>query len=144
MPDQAPIASAKRELATKIVAAYVRRNQIGADQIPTLISTVHQAIIGLGKPVREAAGTRTPAVPIRQSVERDYVICLECGWRGKMLRRHLSTSHGSGVQEYRNRWNLRPEHPLIAPGYSELRSTMARELGLGRPRRAARDALDSA
>ena len=82
MSDDQPAVSANRELATRIVAAYVRRNQIGADQIPTLISTVHQALTGLGKPEPETAGPRAPAVPIRQSVRRDYVVCLECGWRG--------------------------------------------------------------
>jgi predicted transcriptional regulator len=134
MSDDQPPVSANRELATRIVAAYVRRNQIGSDQIPTLISTVYQALTGLGKPTPETA-TRTPAVPIRQSVRRDYVVCLECGWRGLMLRRHITTAHGLTAEEYRSRWNLPWEHPMVAPAYSEHRSGLAKQLGLGRGRR---------
>ena len=132
MSDDQPHVSANRELATRIVAAYVRRHQIGGDQIGTLISTVHQALAGLGKAEPEAAGPRTPAVPIRQSVRRDYVVCLECGWRSLMLRRHLATAHGLTAEEYRTRWNLPWEHPLVAPAYSERRSGLAKQLGLGR------------
>ena len=138
MPDEAPSGSLDRELATKIVAAYVRRNQIGSDQLATLISTVHQALAGLGKPAAEVNEKRTPAVPIRQSVRRDYVVCLECGWRGQMLRRHLATGHGLSVDQYRARWNLPREHPITAPGYSERRSGVAKQIGLGR-RRASRE-----
>jgi hypothetical protein len=94
MSNHPPAPWANRELATKIVAAYVRRNQIGADQIPTLVSSVYQALAALGKPEDEATGPRTPAVPTRQSVRRDYVVCLECGWRGQTLRRHITTAHG--------------------------------------------------
>ena len=72
----------------------------------TLISTVHQALAGLGKQPPETGGERTPAVPIRRSVHRDYVVCLECGWRGLMVRRHLATGHGLTVEQYRARWNL--------------------------------------
>jgi predicted transcriptional regulator len=130
------------ELTTNIVAAYVRRNQIGADQLPVLISTVHQALIGIGKLATEANEKRIPAVPIRRSVHRDYVVCLECGWRGQMLRRHL-TGHGLSVDQYRARWNLSREHPLTAPSYSERRSGFAKQLGLGRRRRASREERES-
>ena len=81
MADEPPSPILDRELTTNIVAAYVRRNQIGADQLPVLIATVHQTLVGLGKPATEANRERTPAVPIRRSVHRDYVVCLECGWR---------------------------------------------------------------
>src|SRR2546423_1022758 len=91
MPDDPPSPTLDTELTTNIVAAYVRRNQIGADQLPILISTVHQALATLGKPVAELDRERTPAVPIPRSVHRDYIVCLECGWRGKMLKRHLRT-----------------------------------------------------
>jgi hypothetical protein len=98
MPDEPPPPTLDRELTSDIVSAYVRRNQIGADQLPVLISTVHQALATVGKPVAELDRERTPAVPIRRSVHRDYVVCLECGWRGQMLRRHLATSlKGSGL-----------------------------------------------
>jgi len=135
MPEAQPSALLDRELAAKIVAAYVRCNQVGADQLGTLISTVHQALASLGKAVAELNEERTPAVPIRRSVHRDYVVCLECGWRGQMLRRHLMTSHGLSVDQYRARWNLPREHPITAPGYSERRSGLAKQIGLGRGRR---------
>jgi predicted transcriptional regulator len=139
MPYETPSASLVRELTTRIVAAYVRRNQVGADQLATLISTVHQALAGLGKPATET-GERTPAVPIRRSVHRDYVVCLECGWRGQMLRRHLATGHGLSVDQYRAHWNLPREHPITAPGYSERRSGLAKQIGLGRGRRPSSQA----
>ena len=92
MPDEPPTTSANRDLAVKIVSAYLRRNQVAGDQIGTLISTVHQGPADLGKPATEAIVERTPAVSIRRSVHRDYVVCLECGWRGKMVRRHVDRS----------------------------------------------------
>lgn len=128
MPEESHSTDVDRELATKIVAAYVRRNQIGADQIGTLISTVHQALAGVGKPAEEQL---TPAVPIRRSVQHDRVICLECGWAGKMLRRHIS-GHRMSADEYRRRWSLSAEHPLVAPAYAEVRSAFAKQVGLGR------------
>ena len=132
MPDEPSSASVDRELATKIVAAYVRRNQVATDQISTLISTVHQALASLGKPAAEPE--RAPAVPIRQSVRRSYVVCLDCGWRGQMLRRHITAAHGLSVEDYRARWSLPTDHALTAPAYSEHRSTMAKQIGLGRVR----------
>jgi predicted transcriptional regulator len=128
------------ELTTNIVAAYARRNQIGADQLPILISTVHQALASLGKPVAQFDRERTPAVPIRRSIHRDYVVCLECGWRGKMLRRHLASGHELSVEQYRVRWNLPREHPMTAPSYSEQRSSLAKQIGLGRGRGRGRSA----
>jgi predicted transcriptional regulator len=122
-----------------IVAAYVRHNQIGADQLPIVISTVHQALAGLGKSKAETEMERTPAVPIRRSVHRDYVVCLECGWRGQMLKRHITTGHGLTVAQYRARWNLSRAHEITAPGYSERRSGLAKQIGLGRGRRASRE-----
>ena len=130
------------ELTTNIVAAYVRRNQIGADQLPILISTVHQALASLGKPVAQFDRERTPAVPIRRSIHRDYVVCLECGWRGKMLRGHLASGHQLSVEQYRVRWNLPREHPMTAPSYSEQRSSLAKQIGLGRGRSASREEPD--
>ena len=101
MPDEQP-----SEFTAKIVAAYVRRNQVQPDQLAVLISTVHQALARLGEPPTEPVVERTPAVSIRRSVHRDYVVCLDCGWRGQMLRRHVTTAHGLTVEEYRARWNL--------------------------------------
>ena len=142
MPDESHSTDVDRELATKIVAAYVRRNQIGADQIGTLISTVHQALVGAGKPAAKPEEL-TPAVPIRRSVQHDRVICLECGWGGKMLRRHIS-GHGMSTDEYRRRWSLSAEHPLVAPAYAEFRSAFAKQVGLGRRRGRGRSVKGAA
>jgi predicted transcriptional regulator len=130
MPDENPPMTFDRDLVTKIVVGYVRRNQIATNEIGTLISTVHQALASAGKPT-EATEERTPAVSIRRSVRRDRVICIECGWSGKMLRRHI-TGHGLSVDQYRRRWNLSSEHPLVAPAYAEFRSAFAKQAGLGR------------
>jgi predicted transcriptional regulator len=143
MPEELSPGSLDRELTASIVAAYVRRNQVGSDQLGELISTVHRALSGLGKPAPEAEGERTPAVPIRRSVHRDYVVCLECGWRGQMLKRHVATGHGLSVDQYRARWNLTREHLMTAPGYSERRSSLAKQIGLGRGRRSPREAPPS-
>jgi predicted transcriptional regulator len=137
MPDEQPTTSVNRALAAKIVGAYLRRNQIAPDQLASLISTVHHSLGSLGKPAAEAFVERTPAVSIRRSVHRDYVICLDCGSKAQMLRRHLMTAHGLTVEEYRARWKLPADHPLTAPGYSERRSTMAKQIGLGRGGRRA-------
>jgi predicted transcriptional regulator len=135
MSDDQPTAPANRELAARIVAAYVRRNQVGFDQIPALILTVHQALVGLRKPEPKDVGPRIPAVSLRQSVRPDYLVCLDCGRRSKMLRRHLTDTHGLSTDDYRKRWNLRSDYPMVAPAYSERRSELAKQLGLGRGRR---------
>lgn len=137
MPDETPAAQTNRALTAEIVAAYARRNQIATDQLASLISTVHRALANLGKPETETLAERKPAVSARQSVQRDYVVCMDCGWRGKMLRRHLTAAHGLTIDEYRARWHLKPDHPVTAPGYSERRSTMAKQIGLGRGRTPA-------
>jgi len=129
-------ASAERERTAQIVAAYLRHHKLSGDQLPSLISEVHQTLGRLGKEP-EPFVERTPAVPIRRSVQRDSVVCLECGKTGRTLRRHLTLRHGLSPAEYRARWKLRPEHPLTAPGYSEQRSAMAKQLGLGRAGRSA-------
>ena len=84
----------------------------------------------------EAPAALVPAVPIRRSVQRDMVICLDCGWKGKMLRRHLTTRHGLSAEDYLKRWGLAGDHPLTAPAYSAQRSTLAKQLGLGRGSRS--------
>jgi len=138
MPDEQPPGLVNRELAAKLVAEYVRRNQIASDQLPTLIETVRQALWRLGAPAEVVGPERAPAVPIRRSVTRDAVVCLECGWKGRTLRRHLTTRHGLGVDQYRSRWKLRPDHPITAPSYSERRSAMARDIGLGQRGKGSR------
>ena len=125
-----------RHRTAEIVVAYLRHNQLPTDQLAALISGVHHALGNLGK-VPELVEERSPAVPIRRSVQRNVVVCLDCGWRGHMLRRHLVARHGLSPDQYRVRWNLRPEHPLTAPEYSERRSAMAKQLGLRRGRPSA-------
>jgi predicted transcriptional regulator len=120
---------------TKIVRSYLRHHIVGASQLPDLITSVHRSLSELGLPalVEEVL---TPAVSVRQSVRHDYVVCLECGYRGKTLRRHITTRHGLSREEYLRRWGLQPDHPLTAPAYSERRSTLAKQLGLGRKPKA--------
>jgi predicted transcriptional regulator len=143
MPDETetPPTSTNRDLAVTVVSAYLRRNQVAADQLASLISTVHQALADLGGPAEEAPVERTPAVSIRRSVQRDYVVCIECGWRGKMVRRHLGTAHGLSIEQYRARWSLPHDHAMTAPAYSERRSTMAKQIGLGRTREAPAETM---
>ena len=118
-------------LTARIVESYVRHHTVGTGQVSELITSVHGALAQLGRP-NQPEEVLTPAVSVRRSVHRDYVICLDCGYRGKTLRRHISTRHGLSGDEYRQRWGLRGSHRLTAPAYSERRSTLAKELGLGR------------
>src|ERR1700704_3638359 len=120
------------ELTAEIVSSFLRNNKLPSDQVAPLISTVHKAIVGLGKPMPENNEPGEPAVPIRRSVTPNSVVCLECGWRGKTLGRHLSSRHDLTRDLYRVRWRLSPQHPLTAPAYSEQRSALAKQLGLGR------------
>jgi predicted transcriptional regulator len=114
-----------------IVSSYVRHHSVRPEQLPDLITAVHHALGQLGQPVR-ADEVLTPAVSVRRSVQHDYVVCMDCGYRGKTLRRHISTRHGLDRDEYLKRWGLRNDHPLTAPAYSERRSTLAKAVGLGR------------
>ena len=118
-------------LTTKIVSSYVMHHTIGADQVSELITSVHRALGQLGQPV-QTQEVLAPAVSVRRSVRHDYVVCLDCGYRGKMLRRHISTRHGLNRGDYLMRWGLKRDHSLTAPGYSEQRSMLAKERGLGR------------
>ena len=120
-----------QQLTATIVGSYVRHHTVGADQVSDLIVTVHRALGQLGQP-NQPEEVPTPAVSVRKSVHQDYVVCLDCGYRGKTLRRHISTRHGLNRDEYRKRWGLRSDHPLTAPAYSERRSTLAKGRGLGR------------
>ena len=118
-----------------MVSSYVRHHTLRPEQLSDLITTVHHALGQLGQPV-QAEEVLVPAVSVRRSVHQDYVVCLDCGYRGKTLRRHISTRHGLSRDEYRKRWGLRSAHPLTAPAYSERRSTMAKALGFGRKPKA--------
>ena len=126
-----PTAPLTQSLVAEIVSSYVKKNQIAPADIPVLIQTVYQSLSAAGK-AAEPEPPKNPAVPIRQSVRPNYVVCLECGLRGKMLRRHVKGAHGLTPEQYRARWKLSPDHPLTAPAYAEQRSTLAKKLGLGR------------
>ena len=120
----------------EIVSSYVRHHQIAPDQLAGLIVEVHRALASLGRvtPVQEPA---KPAVPVRRSLQQDYIVCLECGFHAQMLRRHLRVAHGLDVDAYRTRWKLPADYPVTAPRYSARRSTMAKAIGFGRRRVAA-------
>ena len=122
-------------LTAKIVGSYVRHHTVGADQVSGLITSVHRALDQLGQP-NQPEEVPTPFVSIRQSVRQDYVVCLDCGFRAKMLRRHITKQHGLSSDQYLKRWGLRRDHPLTALAYSERRSALAKELGLGRRAKA--------
>ena len=127
-------------MVSGIIAAYVAGNTLPSADLPGLIRRVHEAVCGLGEaPVAAVAeAPQRPAVPIRKSVADDSVACLECGVRHKMLRRHLMTSHGLTPRDYRAKWSLPADYPLIAPNYSVQRSELATKIGLGkRPRTQA-------
>ena len=122
-------------LSRKIVQRYLSHHQLPAGALGNLISTVHEALRRAGTEPAPTEATRTPAVPIRRSIHRDYVVCIECGKRGKVLRRHLMSVHGLTVEEYRARWNLPAHHPTTARAFSEQRSALAKQTGLGHDRR---------
>jgi predicted transcriptional regulator len=124
-------------LVAEIVNSYVARNIIAVDQVAAVIATVHRSLGSLGASVPASAPELpVPAVPIRRSVQPDHVVCLECGFRGQMLRRHLRVTHGLDPAAYRVRWKLPADHPIVATAYSGRRSTMAKQVGLGRSRKA--------
>ncbi len=118
------------KLTSKIVAAHVSKNALAAADVPGLIATVHQALAMLGR--EEAAAKPKPAVPIKKSIKADYIVCLEDGEKHKMLKRHLRTAHKLTPDAYRERWGLAGDYPLVAPKYAELRSKLAKKIGLGR------------
>jgi predicted transcriptional regulator len=126
-----PPPSVGTDQVAEIVASYVRHHKIGPDQLAGLIGEVHRALTNLGR-ATPAQAPLQPAVPIRRSVQRHYVVCLECGLRAQTLRRHLRASHGLEIADYRARWKLSAAYPLIAPSYSARRAAFAKEIGLGR------------
>jgi predicted transcriptional regulator len=120
------------ELTGDIVSAYVAANNIQRSELPGLIADVHSALTNLGKPASEAKAK--PPVPIKQTIKPDYIISLEDGRRYKSMKRHL-TSRGITPVQYREKWGLRPDYPMVAPNYSKARSELAKALGLGQARK---------
>ncbi len=118
-------------LTSDIVAAHVSNNSVAVDEVPTLISNIYNALSGLGGTEPEEEKPE-PAVPIRSSVKKDYIVCLEDGKKMKMLKRHLKTAYDMTPEEYRARWNLPADYPMVAPAYAEKRRELAVKIGLGR------------
>jgi len=122
-------------LTTQIVAGYVGRNAIAVADLPELIRGTYQALSSAAAPLAsQPAAPMVPAVPVRKSVQPGHVVCLECGKKLKMLKRHLRTDHGLTADEYRAKWGLAEDYPVVAPEYAKQRSTLALKLGLGRPK----------
>jgi predicted transcriptional regulator len=119
-------------MASEIVSAYVGNNSVPAAQIPDLIQSVYRSLIGVGQIAGSGESNLTPATSIKKSLTPDYLICLEDGKKLKMLKRHLRTVYNLTPQEYRAKWNLPPDYPMVAPNYASQRSAFAKSIGLGR------------
>jgi predicted transcriptional regulator len=123
------------DLIAQIVSAYVRNNRVSAQDVSELIRSVHQALSSLGSGRADLAGeTLRPAVPIKKSVSDEYIVCLEDGSKFKSLKRHLHSEHQMSPEEYRAKWNLPHDYPMVAPKYAAHRSQLAKAIGLGKKR----------
>jgi predicted transcriptional regulator len=120
-------------LGAEIVAAYVSRNAVSAEAVPDIIRTVHQTLESITRGEPAAVDERPkPAVPVSRSVQHDYIVCLEDGKKLKMLKRYLRSRYNMSPDEYRRRWGLPPDYPMVAPAYAARRSDFAKQIGLGR------------
>lgn len=120
-------------MTADVVAAYVSNNTLPTAQLAEVINAVYQSLKGLEGPVADVASEPAkPAVPVRKSITADYLICLEDGKKLKMLKRHLRSTYNMTPDEYRARWGLAPDYPMVAPNYAEQRSAFAKKIGLGR------------
>jgi predicted transcriptional regulator len=125
-------------LTSDIVAAHVSNNSVGVEDLPLLITNVYSALAGLGSTTVVEEEKPEPAVSVRASVKPDYIVCLEDGKKLKMLKRHLMTHYNMTPEEYRARWNLPADYPMVAPNYAEKRRELAKKIGLGRKPNARR------
>jgi predicted transcriptional regulator len=122
-------------LTAQIVSAHVSNNSVNADALPSLIQDVYRTLANVGRdPVQ--TDRPQPAVPVKRSVFPDHIICLEDGKKLKMLKRHLKTAYNMTPEQYRDRWGLAPDYPMVAPNYARHRSTLAKKIGLGTKPRA--------
>jgi len=119
-------------LTSDIVAAHVSNNNVDVADVPELITNVYGALSGLGHDEEAEEVLPDPAVSIRASVKKDHIVCLDCGKKMKMLKRHLMTEHGMTIDEYKARWSLGADYPMVAPDYAETRRDLAKKIGLGR------------
>lgn len=122
-------------LTADIVAAHVSNNSVAVNDLPQLIANVHGALSGLGTPGSAPEVRLEPKVSIRSSIKPDYIVCLEDGKRLKMLKRHLMTHYQMTPDQYRQKWGLNSDYPMVAPNYAEQRRTLAKAIGLGTKRR---------
>lgn len=130
-PSDAPKQDELIALTSDVVAAYVSNNSISTNDLPELIQIVHGKLSSLAVP-EEPEVKQVPAVPIKRSVRKDAILCLECGKGQKMLKRHLASAHGLTPEEYRAKWRLPHDYPMTAPDYVEKRRSLAKQIGLGR------------
>lgn len=124
-------------LTTEISAAYFSNNQVNASEIQTVIQTIFKTLTNVGAEVVVTPERPQPAVPIKKSVTPDYIVCLEDGKKLKMLKRHLKTAYDMSPEEYRERWGLASDYPMVAPNYATQRSRLAKQIGLGTTSRNA-------
>jgi predicted transcriptional regulator len=127
------------ELAAEIVSAYVSNNSVPVSDLPVLINDVYLALTRVGTPVAEVVSEpQKPAVSVKKSVNTDFIICLEDGKKFKSLKRHLRTQYNMSPEQYREKWGLPADYPMVAPNYAAARSRLAKEMGLGQQRRRDR------
>lgn len=119
-------------LTSDIVAAHVSNNSVSVDEVPTLISKIYGALAELGNSGEPVEERPEPAVSVRASIKPDYIVCLEDGKKFKMLKRHLMTKYNMTPDDYRARWNLPSDYPMVAPNYAATRRDLAKKIGLGR------------
>ena len=122
-------------LTADIVAAHVSNNSVAVNDLPQLIANVHSALSAIGGAASVPEVRQEPKVPIRSSIKPDYIVCLEDGKRLKMLKRHLMTHYQMTPDQYRQKWGLNSDYPMVAPNYAEQRRTLAKAIGLGTKRR---------
>ncbi|MCG5240945.1 MucR family transcriptional regulator [Azospirillum doebereinerae] len=120
------------EITAKVVAAFVGNNRVPGSELPIVIDTVFKGFRDIGKPIEAPAQPQSPAISVRKSVTPEYIICLEDGKKLKMLKRHLRTTYDMTPEEYRAKWGLPPDYPMVAPNYAKARSELALAAGLGR------------
>jgi predicted transcriptional regulator len=125
-------------LTADIVSAHVSNNSVAVNDLPQLIQNVHNALSGLGGGPEEPQAKPEPAVSVRSSIKPDYIVCLEDGKKLKMLKRHLMTHYNMTPDEYRQKWGLNSDYPMVAPNYAEQRRSLAKKIGLGTKRRRAK------
>jgi predicted transcriptional regulator len=123
-------------LTASIVSAYVSNNTVSAGELPGLISQVHSALLNVSEGrVTTIAEPSKPAISVKRSVTDEYLVCLEDGKRFKSLKRHLRTRYNMSPEQYREKWGLPPDYPMVAPNYAQARSRLAKQMGLGQQRR---------